>query len=158
MLFEVFIDLKFFLMVYLIVIFTFASLFFTLDLDLDSQYEGIGNFSYLVTTFRMSVGDMETDEFNSNEPGEAKSFLIWIIWLIAAIITNIIFLNFIIAVISESYTKVTQKIPAQSIKTKVDLILERESLFTERDLKNTNFFPHYIIVRRVVKSAGNTQN
>lgn len=60
----------------------------------------------------MSVGDMETDDFNKNDPGKAKSFLIWMIWLLAAIITNIIFLNFIIAVISDSYAKVMHKIGA----------------------------------------------
>lgn len=161
-------------MVYLIVIFTFASLFFTLDLELGDHYAGIGNFSYIVTTFRLSVGDMETDYFNEqthteehlghdsnslseNVNSKSLSFLIWIIWLIAAFITNIIFLNFIIAVISDSYTKVMHKIGAQALKTKVSLILEREAVFTEKDLNNADMFPQYIIVRRMVKT-GNVDN
>lgn len=76
----------------------------------------------------------------------------------AAFITNIVFLNFIIAVISESYAKVMHKIGAQSLRTKVSLILEREAVFTTKDLNNRNYFPHYIIVRRVVTTLGNKVN
>ena len=64
------------------------------------------DFSYILTSFRLSIGDMETDSFAEDKPMEAKSFLIWVIWLIGAFITNIVFLNFIIAVISDSYAKV----------------------------------------------------
>lgn len=64
------------------------------------------NFAYIVTTFRLSVGDMETDDFGKGSPIKARAFLIWAIWLLGAFITNIVFLNFIIAVISDSYAKV----------------------------------------------------
>lgn len=73
--------------------------------------------------FRLSVGDMETYYFHmkdinvdpdieSNAQWRPKAYFIWIVWLIAAFTTNIIFLNFIIAVISDSYAKVMKKIQA----------------------------------------------
>ena len=98
-------------MVYLIVLFTFASLFLNLNTGVDKseQYSGIKDFAYILTSFRMTIGDMETDTFGSDDPtkpNNAKSYLTWGIWLIGAFLTNIVFLNFIIAVISDSYAKV----------------------------------------------------
>ena len=60
--------------------------------------------------------------------------------------------------ISESYEKVMHKLNAQSLRTKVSLILEREAIFTEKNLKDDNLFPHYVIIRRVVKANGNKMN
>ena len=57
-------------------------------------------------------------------------------------------MNFIIAVISESYEKVMQKLVAQLYMVKVQLIAERESLMTADELENKEYFPQYLIVRR----------
>ena len=35
--------------------------------------------------------------------------------------------------------------------------MEREATFTEADLQNLYYFPHYVIVRRAVKSKGNNK-
>ena len=50
------------------------------------------------------------------------------------IVGNVIFMNFIIAVVSHSYENCMQSMNAQSYKNKVDLITERESLMDEADL------------------------
>lgn len=44
---------------------------------------------------------------------------------------NLVLMNFIIAVISETYEKVMQKVEAESFKVKVDMIAERELHFTD---------------------------
>jgi hypothetical protein len=41
-----------------------------------------------------------------------------------------------------------QSMNAQSYKNKVDLIIERESLMDEADIKNSEWFPNFIIVRK----------
>ena len=61
---------------------------------------------------------------------------------------NVIFMNFIIAVISDSYEKVMQKLQAVSYKVKVDMIAERELLFTDKDFKNGKLFPKFLILRK----------
>ena len=58
----------------------------------------------------------------------------WIFWAAAVFISSIVFLNFIIAVISESYEKVMQKATANAYKEKVNMIQERESQFSAEDL------------------------
>jgi hypothetical protein len=41
---------------------------------------------------------------------EAENYLFWIIWLITVVLTCIIFLNFIVAEASASYTEVAQQL------------------------------------------------
>lgn len=101
--------------------------------------------------FRTSLGDFDVDSFSSL-PGGSIIIAAWIIWLIAVIISNIIFMNFLIAVISESYEKIMQKMTSQTYKGKVDLIYERESQFKDEDLNNPQLFPRYIVLRRLANS------
>ena len=50
-------------------------------------------------------------------------------------------MNFLIAVISESYERVMQKLVAESYKVKVNMILEKEQLFSDDDKKSEKLFP-----------------
>ena len=74
-------------------------------------------------------------------------------WIIAVFVLNLIFMNFIIAVISESYENVMQKLVALSFKVKVDMIVEREIHMTEEDFMNEENFPKYLILRRAADVA-----
>ena len=65
-------------------------------------------------------------------------------------------MNFIIAVISESYGKIMQKLVSQIYSGKVDLIVEREMNMTAEEEKDAEYFPRYIVLRRPVRSDGNT--
>jgi len=51
-------------------------------------------------------------------------------------------MNFIIAVISESYEKVMQKLVAESFRVKANMIAERELLLTwNNEYERSIFFP-----------------
>ena len=66
--------------------------------DLGDNYEGIWPVGYFIVAFRESVGDYDTNESiikNSN-----YKILIWIVYFIIMILGNVIFMNFIIAVVS----------------------------------------------------------
>lgn len=79
--------------------------------------------------FRTSTGDFDVENYH-----EVESYIetvAWGIWLISVLLLNIVFMNFIIAVISESYEKIMQKLVSQTFKVKVDLIVEREHLMNE---------------------------
>ena len=83
-------------------------------------------------SFRTSTGDFEVDNFFNNY--DVLVYVTWIIWLVSVLILNIVFMNFIIAVISESYEKIMQKLVSQNFKSKVSLIMERESNMSLTDL------------------------
>jgi Ion transport protein len=100
----VFLDLKYFIAFYMFVLILFTMLFSILDIKLGDAYGPIGMFGYFFMSFRTSTGDFEVDDYAEKE--SAIVYITWIIWLIAVLILNIVFMNFIIAVISESYEKI----------------------------------------------------
>ena len=61
---------------------------------------------YYIMAFRTSLGDFELDSYDDDGKSLPHITLRWIIWIISVLIINIVFMNFIIAVISESYEKV----------------------------------------------------
>ena len=56
----------------------------------------------------------------------------WVIWLLSTVLLTIIFMNFIIAVISESYTNVSEFKVAHNYHHKAKMIYEFEMHFTHR--------------------------
>ena len=71
------------------------------------------------------------------------------------ILGNVIFMNFIIAVVSQSYENCMQKSTAQSYKVKLHMIRERESIMSENDYKNKELFPNYIILCKPISEGSN---
>jgi hypothetical protein len=71
-----------------------------------SNYNGIHNIAFYVLAMRQSIGDYDTSTImdNSDYP-----VLAWFIWGIIMVVGNIVFMNFIIAVVSESYSTNMQK-------------------------------------------------
>ena len=78
---------------------SFFTLFLAVLLKDDlSSYDGIGFVGYFIIALRESIGDFDTnDSYISNSD---YKILIWIIYLIVIVIGNVIFMNFIIAVVS----------------------------------------------------------
>lgn len=61
----------------------------------------VGNF---ITTIRLSLGDFD---FSLLEGLNTKqNYMFWIIWMIMVLFSSLIFLNFIIAEVSNSYQNV----------------------------------------------------
>ena len=102
----VFLDLKFFLSFFAFVVITFSLILSVLIPDASNSYPGTMMFSYIVIAFRTSLGDFEIDDYRGDEIQMKE--LVWLVWLILMIVGNVIFMNFIVAVVSESYEKCMQ--------------------------------------------------
>ncbi|CDW71404.1 UNKNOWN [Stylonychia lemnae] len=114
---KVFQDLKYFISFFLIFIIQFGLIFTVLFRAAPvEEYEGVDAFGYYLMIFRIAAGDFATD--NYKDQSQFLVIITWIVWIIAVIALNIIFMNFIVAVISESYEKVMQKIVAETFKVK----------------------------------------
>ena len=61
-------------------------------------------------------------------------------------------MNFIIAVINDSYASCMTSVRHQQLKVKVDLIVERESIMSKRELSYPLYFPDFIVKRKAVGS------
>ena len=59
-----------------------------------------------------------------------------------------IFMNFIIAVIGESYSKVTQFAEAHDYHQRSKLIYEMELHFNQSEIEKEDYFPNILIVRK----------
>ena len=73
--------------------------------------------------------------------------VVWVVWLIMVIVGNIIFMNFIVAVVSESYEKCMQTQKAKQYRLKCELIIEREGIMKE-ELDDKEKFPNYLVLRQ----------
>jgi len=66
------------------------------------------------------------------------------------IFSSLIFLNFIIAEVSNSYAKVKENINAQIYKERSSLINEAEDILSEQTKENNKVkFPKYIVTRQI---------
>ncbi|CDW78177.1 UNKNOWN [Stylonychia lemnae] len=147
----VFKDLKYFISFFLIFILQFGMIFLVLfKAESIDEYNGVNKMAYFLMAFRISSGDFQLDEYQNQN--STLVIFTWIIWLIAVMALNIVFMNFIIAVISESYERVMQKLVAESYKVKANMIVEREQLFSDKDLIKEKLFPRFIIVRRPINN------
>ena len=74
------------------------------------------------------------------------------------IIGNIVFMNFIIAVVSESYERCMERKVQLIYKAKLEMITECEDLMPEWLFKKENWFPRFIIIRREQGSGAGGEN
>lgn len=112
------------------------------------DHDGIGPVKYFVMTLRTSLGDNDIDQSNSE-----YKILFWVIWVLIMLVGNIVLMNFIIAVVGQSYSNCMEKSEAKMYKVKVDMIVEREQMMNEKDFANKEYFPTHIIVRRKMDRA-----
>ena len=96
----------------------------------------------------MSLGDFDFDAPTELLPH--MNIIFWFIWFLIVVVTNIIFLNFIIAEASASYEKVSERLDDFILKERAQLIHESEDM-TLNSLKTKNKFPKYIINRTIDK-------
>jgi hypothetical protein len=86
--------------------------------------------------------------------GDAKyrhSFLIYavtfVLWGLGMFFLFMIFMNFIIALIGDSFSCVMEFREAHDYKQRIMMIYEREASFTKKDYDNKEYFPNVLIVR-----------
>lgn len=114
------------------------------------EYKKIGLFfGNILQTVRISMGDFgaisAADYLTPNE-----NYLFWFIWLLTAVITCIIFLNFIVAEASASYTEVSEQLENYIQQQRASLVAEAEGLFPESfKLNRQNDYPKFIVIRKI---------
>ena len=92
------------------------------------EYQALGlHLGEFMWTLRLSIGDGAAINASKYlDTGENNIF--WIMWLFTTIVTSIVFLNFIVAEASASYTKVTDTLEQVIWQEQVNLILETEEM------------------------------
>ena len=104
----------------------------------------------VINCLRISFGDNEFDQLNVQTPTEDKIY--WMIWTITFIMACLIFLNFIIAEVCNSYQTAKDNIDSYVYKERASMVKEVEQFLPEY-MKNErkDWFPQYIIIREAEK-------
>jgi hypothetical protein len=125
--------------------------------ELEQNYKGIGPVSYFALALRNSIGDFDFESMVSGDTLNDFIWLQWFVWIIVIFIGNVVFMNFIIAVVSDSYERCINKMDTQTMLEKIDLIIERERMITDRELRkyHKEWFPRYLYVCRPAQSENN---
>lgn len=103
-------DIKFFVILYFFILLTFANALIILNtgrLESKKLYDDIFSFRVLDAFFNiylLSLGEFATDNFE----GKQKDVMAWFIFFASTFITQITFLNMLIAVMSDTYDQVKE--------------------------------------------------
>jgi hypothetical protein len=103
----------------------------------------LGNF---LMVFRAAMGDFSV-VYTSIYLGEYDSHLFWVQFFLILVITNIVFINFVIAEAGNSYAMVQDKLKQVILMERAKLIDEAEDLIPE-SFRKPEWYPKYIVVRK----------
>jgi Ion transport protein len=125
-------DIRTFLLVLGIVYFGFGEAFLRLSQNSDPKSQWVSDYAYaFVYTFRLSIGDTDTDNYSSG----AQNVTAWIMFVLCVLSTNIIMLNLLIALISESFGKINSNAMSANYQERARLISENTYLIPSTRLK-----------------------
>ena len=147
MIVTVFRDIKNFI-IYFFILLAFMAVKISLILTDVEGFDGIGSFKWFILALQSALLDGDIAGYESNTE---YNILFWAVWFLIVLVGNIVLMNFIIAVVGDSYSNCMSKREAQTYKVKVDMIFERESIMSQDDLANPDYFPQYILVRKPVE-------
>ena len=126
-----------FLFLFLSFIVVFALMIMTLGFEIDGleedPYDGLGRVGFLMYVLRTSLGDFEVDTFKQLRP--VSRMILWVFWMIIILANTIIFLNFLIAVISDVYEQVMESKTEEIFQKKAQILAQIETVIgnSERD-------------------------
>lgn len=140
---DVIYDMKVFLFILFIVYFGFGEAFLRLSEKSDPEMQFIDNYAYAwVYSFRLSIGDNATDTFDDT----IQPVTLWILWVIAGILTNIVMLNLLISIISDSFAKINEKSKEANYQERARIISENGYLIPRYIKNKLDDFDKYLII------------
>jgi hypothetical protein len=140
-------DLRIFMTFFMILHVFFAMALNVLSKNPQVEYSNLGNFfPSFINSMQIAVGNFDFTQLDKLTGGESRAY--WVLWVIVFLMGCLIFLNFIIAEVSDSYAKVKEDMESLVYKERAAMVVEIEDFFSEK-VKNTNkvIFPKFICVR-----------
>ena len=147
MLTTVFQKLGLFFIYFLMVIAAFTLMIEIVAQDVGNVYIGISKAALFVMALRQSVGDGDTSTLI--DKSENYKILVWIVWFIILVVGNVVFMNFIIAVVGSAYSECVEKREKCIQMAKLEMISECENLLPDCLIRYDKWFPRFIIFRRL---------
>ena len=107
-----------FMVAFFVLIIAFSDSFYILSDNKKKEDRYIPNFfSAIFMTYTSALGDLETDDYGYD-------FIAWTLFLLCTIFNLIVMLNLLIAIISDTYTRVNSTKEKVALKQRADMILD----------------------------------
>lgn len=123
----------------------------------NNRFVGDSLFKAFIYTYRMTLGDFQLDAFGVfEEKGLIFEFyFLWIIFIAGSLFLVIVLLNLLIAIMGETFSRVQEALVNLSIRERVLLVSENESLFDRHKLfKNAQ----YLVIISLKKIEGSQED
>ena len=156
-------DIFHFMVLFLLFLLTFAASFHALEVDISLYGRTPPLMAYSIAVLRCAMGDFSiihmTQGFDLIDDPEAygedkyrftqiRVIFTFCIFILCSFYIFIIFMNFLIAVIVQSYNKVINNKEAFDYQQRAAMINEREGYFTQAHLQSQEYFPKLLVVRK----------
>lgn len=117
-------DISYFIILLVLCIFTFAHAVFVLnstskqdDQELYGSAFGFKPADVIVNQYLIGLGEFGTDNYE-NSPNRA---MIWVYFILATFLTQLTFLNMLIAIMGDTYARVTENKEQESLKERTNI-------------------------------------
>jgi|JI10StandDraft_1071094.scaffolds.fasta_scaffold1200537_1 hypothetical protein len=104
MIIEIWLDIRYFVVVLMLAILAFANSFYILSrnsMDSDEPFSGSTLPLSFIYSWKMGTGDFDTTQFATKD-----ETLIWVLWFLNTLIINIIFFNLVVALMGDTFERV----------------------------------------------------
>lgn len=106
-------------------------------------YDYLNFVKYFIMVFRTALGDFDIEDYFQNNNFR---IITWIVWAVIIIFGNVVFMNFIIAVVNEGYEGCMLNKISYQYKIKLDMIAECEVFVSfDRKRRSKEQYPDVII-------------
>jgi hypothetical protein len=141
-------DLRIFMSFFFIMVMMLSTIMSVISSNPASEYRNLSKDSAnFLTMFRISLGDFDFGILSGDTLSTEQQWLYWILWMFIVIFTALIFMNFIIAEVSNSYAVVKESVTQLVNKDRAGLIGEAEDMLGEAAKANQTKFPKFIVQR-----------
>jgi hypothetical protein len=121
-------SVKVFLLVLLIIYLGFGEAFLRLSEGSTDKAQFIDDYPHAILySFRLSLGDMQTDTFDDT----VQPVMVWLVFVLCILYTNIVMLNLLIAIISETFALINNNADNANYQERASLIAENHYLIPD---------------------------
>ena len=153
MIIEISKDMVPFLVIVFIIVFGFANWFYiiaTITYDDATRFTTNNVFLAIAWTWRNGVGDFHPEDFSNNR----FLHLVEVIWLVCTFWVMIVFLNLLIAVLSDSFDKIQETLENNLLKEMAIMMSENEILVNRK--KVFKDMKYLIVIQKVLSKKKNS--
>jgi len=119
-------DIRYFLILFVLILMTFGNAVLILSEGREDKlyrdYTSLEYFNVVLNQYELSLGEFDTENYLSG--GEGGDSIAWILFCVATLITQIMFLNMLIAIMGDTFDRVTESKEQSALVEKIRILAD----------------------------------